>query len=163
MLESDRCSGRKSLRQRHASCLQELCSSIKSCCNLAFLEPVPLLAALVLPGGEAAQRKAWPWLTPRSELLLFAKHPKKTPRRSRFTIAGIAAGITMVRSPSALQSQKHQSWRRPQRSPSPTHLTVLTHRMEHPQHRPSSPHFPPCHSKIQLLAPRTLKSPCLQT
>lgn len=45
MFESDRCSWRKSLRQTHTSCLRELCSSIKSCCNLAFLEPVPLLAA----------------------------------------------------------------------------------------------------------------------
>lgn len=55
-----------------------------------------------LSRGEAAVRKAQPWLTPRTELLLpavrrsRAKHPKKMPWR--VTIAGIAMGITVARS-----------------------------------------------------------------
>lgn len=71
MLESDRCCRRKPLRQTHASCLRERCSSVKSRRNSPFLEPVPLLAAsLSSRGGEAWRGERRLRKTPRNESLL---------------------------------------------------------------------------------------------
>lgn len=71
MLESDRCCRRKPLRQTHASCLRERCSSVKSRRNSPFLEPVPLLAASSSSrGGEAWRGERRLRKTPRNESLL---------------------------------------------------------------------------------------------
>lgn len=71
MLESDRCCQRKPLRQTHASCLRERCSSVKSRRNSPFLEPVPLLAASSSSrGGEAWRGERRLRKTPRNESFL---------------------------------------------------------------------------------------------
>lgn len=82
MLESDRCCWRKSLK--HASCLWERCSSIKSCRNLAPLELIPFLAASLLALGEAVVHRAWqgeqePRLLLPVYLQVLCKEPEKIP------------------------------------------------------------------------------------
>lgn len=79
MLESDRCCWRKWLK--HASCLWERCSSIKSCRNLAPLELIPFLAASSLAPGEAVVHRAWRGeQEPRLLLPVLCKEPEKIPR-----------------------------------------------------------------------------------
>lgn len=90
MLESDRCCRRKSLK--HASCLWECCSSIKSCRNLAPLELIPFLAASALALGEVVVHRTWQRERHQEPRLLlpaicrcFAKNPQKIPREIHHT------------------------------------------------------------------------------